>query len=190
MHIGQATLQAGLHWKAMSDWWVVTIWQVFYFLLTNGHSVFGKNIFVLILTTDKHDQAARQLEFLRGRTSTGPTTDSLGDALALAQHHDAVSGTEKQHVANDYAKRLSIGYVEVTSFVWAITVTSLAYAFLLNWAILFNLLQAEKVVKTSLSCLTESVSDSGCNNPKTKFEQVDIMSTIPTNKSRRVRSPW
>ncbi|KZV21769.1 alpha-mannosidase [Dorcoceras hygrometricum] len=56
--------------------------------------------------------AARQLEFFRGRNKSGPNTDSLGDALALAQHHDAVSGTEKQHVANDYAKRLSIGYKE------------------------------------------------------------------------------
>lgn len=29
--------------------------------------------------------------------------------MGLAQHHDAVSGTEKQHVANDYAQRLSYG---------------------------------------------------------------------------------
>eukprot|EP01097_Dermamoeba_algensis_P006500 TRINITY_DN4068_c0_g1_i4.p1 TRINITY_DN4068_c0_g1~~TRINITY_DN4068_c0_g1_i4.p1 ORF type:complete len:555 (-),score=154.69 TRINITY_DN4068_c0_g1_i4:1331-2995(-) len=33
----------------------------------------------------------------------------LGEALGVAQHHDAVSGTEKQAVAFDYAKRLSIG---------------------------------------------------------------------------------
>ncbi|KAH6829428.1 Glycosyl hydrolase family 38 protein [Perilla frutescens var. hirtella] len=56
--------------------------------------------------------AARQLEFFRGRNKSGPTTDSLADAMAIAQHHDAVTGTEKQHVANDYAKRLSIGYEE------------------------------------------------------------------------------
>lgn len=30
--------------------------------------------------------------------------------MAVAQHHDAVSGTEKQHVANDYAKRLASGW--------------------------------------------------------------------------------
>lgn len=30
--------------------------------------------------------------------------------MAVAQHHDAVSGTEKQHVANDYAKRLANGW--------------------------------------------------------------------------------
>ena len=47
---------------------------------------------------------------------------SLSEAMAIAQHHDAgnlyrflifnspqVTGTEKQHVADDYAERLSIG---------------------------------------------------------------------------------
>ncbi|KAF3509824.1 hypothetical protein F2Q69_00000555 [Brassica cretica] len=67
--------------------------------------------------------AARQLEFFKGRSEKGPNTDSLADALAIAQHHDAVSGTSKQHVANDYAKRLAIGYVEAESVV----ATSLAH---------------------------------------------------------------
>ncbi len=31
------------------------------------------------------------------------------EAMGVAQHHDAVSGTEKQHVADDYAQRLSDG---------------------------------------------------------------------------------
>jgi alpha-mannosidase len=53
------------------------------------------------------------LEFFKGRSNSGPNTDALADALALAQHHDAVSGTERQHVAADYAKRLYMGYVEV-----------------------------------------------------------------------------
>lgn len=34
-----------------------------------------------------------------------------GEAMAVAQHHDAVSGTEKQHVADDYAKRLYQGII-------------------------------------------------------------------------------
>lgn len=59
-------------------------------------------------------QAARQLEFFKGRSEKGPTTDLLADALAIAQHHDAVSGTSKQHVADDYAKRLFIGYKQVS----------------------------------------------------------------------------
>ncbi|XAR50386.1 Alpha-mannosidase [Bertholletia excelsa] len=90
--------------------------------------------------------AARQLEFFRGRSKRGPTTDSLADALAIAQHHDAVSGTEKQHVANDYAKRLSIGYNE-----------------------------AEELVAASLACMAESASKSGCSNTVTKFQQCPLL---------------
>ncbi|CAF1285170.1 unnamed protein product [Adineta steineri] len=33
----------------------------------------------------------------------------LSEAMGIAQHHDAVSGTEKQHVADDYAQRLAQG---------------------------------------------------------------------------------
>ncbi|KAJ0454737.1 putative alpha-mannosidase [Helianthus annuus] len=41
--------------------------------------------------------AARQLEVMTGRNKTGPTIDYLGDALGIAQHHDAISGTSQQH---------------------------------------------------------------------------------------------
>lgn len=30
--------------------------------------------------------------------------------MAVAQHHDAVAGTEKQHVADDYARQLAAGW--------------------------------------------------------------------------------
>ncbi|XP_020581253.1 LOW QUALITY PROTEIN: alpha-mannosidase At3g26720-like [Phalaenopsis equestris] len=93
-----------------------------------------------------YNLAAKQLEFLKGRDSSGLTTDSLADALAIAQHHDAVSGTEQQHVANDYAKRLFIGYTE-----------------------------AEKLVGLSLGCLTESSLNSDCYSPKTNFEQCPLL---------------
>ena len=42
----------------------------------------------------------------------GSSSDTLRRAMGVAQHHDAVSGTSKQHVADDYAKRLAIGAVE------------------------------------------------------------------------------
>ncbi|KAK8465738.1 hypothetical protein PHAVU_009G161600 [Phaseolus vulgaris] len=90
--------------------------------------------------------AARQLEYFKGKSALGPKTDSLAEALAIAQHHDAVSGTEKQHVADDYAKRLSIGYTE-----------------------------AEKVVAESLACLTEGGTKTGCKNPQIKFQQCPLL---------------
>ena len=40
-------------------------------------------------------------------SQTISAVNSLERALGVAQHHDAVSGTENQHVANDYSKRLA-----------------------------------------------------------------------------------
>ncbi|XP_073018225.1 probable alpha-mannosidase At5g13980 isoform X1 [Primulina eburnea] len=89
--------------------------------------------------------AARQLELFKGRNESGPTTDSLADALAIVQHHDAVTGTEKQHVAHDYAKRLSIGYKE-----------------------------SEEVVATALGCMTQA-STSECKSLVTNFKQCPLL---------------
>ncbi|XP_039650824.1 lysosomal alpha-mannosidase [Perca fluviatilis] len=60
-------------------------------------------------------QTCNQLEILGGPVSRkGPFGDgnsqTMQKAMAVAQHHDAVSGTEKQHVANDYARRLANGW--------------------------------------------------------------------------------
>nr|XP_056703983.1 lysosomal alpha-mannosidase [Euleptes europaea] len=60
-------------------------------------------------------QVCNQLEVLAGtRANVGPYGNSssfeLRKAMGVAQHHDAVSGTAKQHVTNDYAKQLSGGW--------------------------------------------------------------------------------
>ncbi|WVZ58030.1 hypothetical protein U9M48_008342 [Paspalum notatum var. saurae] len=57
--------------------------------------------------------AARQIEFLLGRSSLGLFTTSLEDPMGIAQHHDAVSGTAKQHTTDDYSKRLALGASKV-----------------------------------------------------------------------------
>lgn len=90
--------------------------------------------------------AARQLEFLVGKRSTSANTDRLGDALGIAQHHDAVTGTAKQHTTNDYAKRLAIGSSE-----------------------------AEAVVGSALSCLIDSKSNGNCTASKLKFSQCQLL---------------
>ncbi|XP_057965070.1 alpha-mannosidase [Malania oleifera] len=90
--------------------------------------------------------AARQLEFLAGRRSSGPNTFSLGDALGIVQHHDAVTGTAKQHTTNDYAKRLAVGAYE-----------------------------AEAVVSSALSCLTNSKSNVQCTTPTLTFSQCQLL---------------
>lgn len=77
------------------------------------------------------------MEFFKGRIDSGQNTDALADALAIAQHHDAVSGTERQHVAADYAMRLSIGYLQVkVTFSSNVPIT----LFLIVVGIYFNLI--------------------------------------------------
>ncbi|XP_065866110.1 alpha-mannosidase At3g26720-like isoform X1 [Euphorbia lathyris] len=90
--------------------------------------------------------AVRQLEFFKGRSSSGPNTKKLADALAIAQHHDAVSGTQRKHVAADYALRLSIGYKE-----------------------------AEKLVASSLAFLVESTSSIKEDKNVTNFQQCPLL---------------
>lgn len=104
--------------------------------------------------------AARQLEFFKGRSNSGPNTDALGDALAIAQHHDAVSGTEQQHVANDYAKRLSMGYAEV-----------------------------KELVASSLAFLAEPKEDIAHDKSLTKFEQCPLINITYCPPSEGPLSP-
>ncbi|CAF3546363.1 unnamed protein product [Rotaria socialis] len=53
-------------------------------------------------------QVARQLNAL-SQINLRSNIFNLSEAMGVVQHHDAISGTEKQHVANDYAQRLSEG---------------------------------------------------------------------------------
>ncbi|XP_030676601.1 lysosomal alpha-mannosidase isoform X3 [Nomascus leucogenys] len=60
-------------------------------------------------------QVCNQLEALVGlAANVGPygsgDSAALNEAMAVLQHHDAVSGTSRQHVANDYARQLAAGW--------------------------------------------------------------------------------
>ncbi|KAI4327749.1 hypothetical protein L6164_020175 [Bauhinia variegata] len=90
--------------------------------------------------------AARQLAFLAGKKPTGDHTFDLGDALGIAQHHDAVSGTAKQHTTDDYAKRLALGASKT-----------------------------EAVVSSSLACLTSKKSGGQCLAPALTFVQCQLL---------------
>lgn len=62
-------------------------------------------------------QAARQLEAFVGVDLGEATTDRLEEAVSMCQHHDSITGTAKQHVANDYHRRIHDGLVEAQEVV-------------------------------------------------------------------------
>ncbi|KAK4583933.1 hypothetical protein RGQ29_021880 [Quercus rubra] len=90
--------------------------------------------------------AARQIEYLAGKRSNGPNTGSLADALGIAQHHDAISGTAKQHTTNDYEKRLAFGASET-----------------------------EAAVNVALSCLANNKSRDQRRTPASMFTQCQLL---------------
>ncbi|XP_032121730.1 lysosomal alpha-mannosidase isoform X5 [Sapajus apella] len=60
-------------------------------------------------------QVCNQLEALVGpAANVGPygsgESAPLNEAMAVLQHHDAVTGTSRQHVADDYARQLAAGW--------------------------------------------------------------------------------
>ncbi len=52
---------------------------------------------------------------------------NTGEAMGVSQHHDAVSGTEKQEVVFDYAQRLSVGIDDAIVSNWRILFLSLNF---------------------------------------------------------------
>eukprot|EP00439_Symbiodinium_sp_Y106_P067344 s1564_g11.t1 len=63
-----------------------------------------------IRDTSAFFQVVKQISVIRNQpASQMEGLDALAEAMGVAQHHDAASGTAKQHVTFDYAKRLAKG---------------------------------------------------------------------------------
>jgi hypothetical protein len=138
--------------------------------------------------------AARQIEsywstMQLGTFDSGPLFQ-LTDALGVVQHHDAVSGTAKQHVADDYSKRLAAGMESASGFLiqtlrqGMLDLENLMYCPLLNetvcevseqitsnetqlYVLVYNPLASEKSTIVRLPVSTEStyrVERMGTNN--------------------------
>jgi lysosomal alpha-mannosidase len=64
-----------------------------------------------IRTLSSFLQVCRQYEVWVGGMLGWVGSGVLARMMGVAQHHDAITGTEKQHVADDYAMRLHLGQV-------------------------------------------------------------------------------
>lgn len=74
-----------------------------------GYFTSRANLKRLVRVTDGHLQAAKQLYVFQNDFKETPALDMYREEVAIAQHHDAATGTSRQHVAYDYAKRLHAG---------------------------------------------------------------------------------
>jgi len=70
-------------------------------------------------------QAARQIQAMFNNGLGGTKAiELLEKGVAIAQHHDGVSGTSKQHVADDYAKKIQVGINEASAFISSVLASS------------------------------------------------------------------
>jgi len=93
-----------------------------YFPYADGPHAFWTGYFVsrpavkgYVRDMSSYLQTCRHFEVVTKPSSV--SSGYLAQAMGVAQHHDAVSGTEKQHVAFDYAKRISIGEAECADLI-------------------------------------------------------------------------
>lgn len=55
-------------------------------------------------------QICKQLTAIAPEGTIDSHLNFMKESMGIMQHHDAVTGTEKQHVADDYARRMSVAF--------------------------------------------------------------------------------
>lgn len=99
---------------------------------------------------------------------------SEGKAMGVAQHHDAVSGTAKQHVTNDYARKLANGWQHCQVFTDLISSASVFMQHLLTESCL------QVLVSNSLASL------SGSSAPRVYCDLLNVSVCSLTESSKKV----
>ncbi|CAF3956659.1 unnamed protein product [Rotaria magnacalcarata] len=93
--------KAGLTWPSKTD--------DFFPIAQNPHG-FWTGYFTSRAALKRYERYSNNiLQATRQLNALSEINLRSSEAMGVAQHHDAVSGTEKQHVADDYAQRLSQG---------------------------------------------------------------------------------
>jgi len=72
-----------------------------------GYFTSRPHLKILERTSSSFLQVLRQTTAASASSSMQQSTDALVAAVSLVNHHDAITGTSKQHVVNDYTKILS-----------------------------------------------------------------------------------
>lgn len=90
--------------------------------------------------------------------------NNMREAMGVLQHHDAITGTEKQHVAFDYARQLSEGFAECDIIVNA------ALKKLMAQSTVTNEISSKRSQKVSFdSCLLLNISQCEITEKNKKF---------------------
>lgn len=128
-------------------------------------------------------QVCKQLYAL---TDLGPEDrvdlNALREAMGIMQHHDAITGTEKQHVADDYARILTEGFNECEF----ITATALSNLVTNKSKINEDAEPAPAVPFTS--CLLTNISSCSISETQKNFV-VTIYNPLSREVSKHVRLP-
>lgn len=122
-------------------------------------------------------QTCKQLQSVAGLTDSKLEEDviSMKEAMGINQHHDAVSGTEKQHVANDYALQLNKGVSRCENVI--------------NGAYSRLLAASGSATPQQVFCHALNISECAITETKSKIA-VTLYNPRAQARTTKVRLPW